>query len=113
MFTLGIWKDFEELEESLSMPELTTILVAKREKDYEDKKFLAAIQGIDLDKNSGNRSGGQKEWEDMKARVFSKGKTKDSNDIISLSGQNAVSAGFGIGAGLDYVDGKNLENPSW
>jgi hypothetical protein len=40
----------------------------------------------------------------MKARVFSQGKTKDSNDILALQGQNARSAGFGIGMGLDYED---------
>jgi len=94
------------------MPELTTILVAKREKDYEDKKFLAAIQGIDLDKNSGSSHGGQKEWEDMKSRVFSGGKAKDSNDITSLQGPNATKAGFGIGAGLDYsVVNDSAKNP--
>ena len=103
VFLLGIWKDYKELEESLSMPELVATLSSRRELDYQEKKFLAAIQGVDLDKQSGS-SGGQKEWEDMKARVFSKGKTKDSNDILALQGQNARSAGFGIGMGLDYED---------
>lgn len=99
IFTLGIWKNYDELETSLSMAELMEILSRKRELDYEEKKFLAAIQGVDLDKDS-NR--GQKEWEDLKARVFSKGKAKDSNDVLSLQGQNAKRYGFGIGMGLDY-----------
>jgi len=103
VFTLGIWKNFEELENSLSILELITLLTTKREKDYQDKKFLAAIQGVDLDKQSG-QSKGQKEWEDMKARVFSKGKATDSNDVLSLQGINAQQAGFGIGMGLDYED---------
>ena len=103
VFLLGIWKDYRELEESLSMPELIATLSSRRELDYEEKKFLAAIQGVDLDAQSGE-SRGQKEWEDMKARVFSQGKTKDSNDILALQGQNARSAGFGIGMGLDYED---------
>jgi hypothetical protein len=103
VFLLGIWKDYHELENSLSMPELVATLSAKRELDYDEKKFNAAIQGIDLDKESGN-SRGQKEWEDMKARVFSKGKTSDSNDILALQGQNAQKYGFGIGMGLDYED---------
>ena len=81
------------------MPELTSLLVAKREKDYEDKKFFAAIQGINLDENNNK---GQKEWEDIKARAFSGGKVKDSNDIVSLQGQTAKQAGFGIGRGLEY-----------
>ena len=103
VFLLGIWKDYKELEESLSMPELIATLSSRRELDYQEKKFLAAIQGVDLDAQSGE-SRGQKEWEDMKARVFSQGKAKDGNDILALQGQNARSAGFGIGMGLDYED---------
>ena len=103
VFLLGIWKDYKELEESLSMPELMATLSSRRELDYEEKKFLAAIQGVDLDKEAGS-SRGQKEWEDLKARVFSKGATNDSNDILALQGQNARQAGFGIGLGLDYED---------
>jgi len=101
VFLLGIWKDYQELEISLSMPELMATLEVIRELDYTEKKFLAAIQGVDLDKES-NKDKGQKEWEDMKARVFSKGQTSDSNDVLSLQGVNAQKAGFGIGMGLDY-----------
>jgi len=92
------------------MPELTSILAAKREADYEEKKFLAAIQGIDLDK-SNNRSSNA--WEDMKARVFSNGQAQNSDDILSLQGINAQKAGFGIGSGLEYSNLRDLENPSW
>jgi hypothetical protein len=97
-FLIGIWKDYEELEQSLSMPELTATIKIKRELDYSDKKFAAAMQGVDLDKNSGNSNA----WEDMKARVFSKGTATDGNDILALQGKNAEKAGFGIGMGLDY-----------
>jgi hypothetical protein len=102
-FLLGIWKDYEELETSMSMPELTETLNIKRELDYSDKKFYAAIQGVDLDKNT-KRSNA---WEDMKARVFSKGKASGSNDIVALQGINAQRAGFGIGMGLDYEEIKD------
>ena len=98
VFLLGIWKDYDELERSLSMQEITAILNVKREEDYSTKKFLAAMQGVDLDKNA-NKSNA---WEDMKARVFSRGQANDSRDILALQGQNASSAGFGIGMGLDY-----------
>ncbi len=98
VFLLGIWKDYDELESSLSMQELTATLTIKRELDYSDKKFSAAMQGVDLDKNSGSGN----EWEDMKARVFSKGKAVDGKDILALQGTNAEKAGFGIGMGLDY-----------
>lgn len=98
VFLLGIWKDYEELERSLSMSELTATLTAKRELDYSDKKFHASIQGIDLDKNTGKSNA----WEEMKARVFSGGKTDDPNDVLSFQGVNAQKAGFGIGMGLSY-----------
>jgi len=103
VFLLGIWKDYEELETSMSMPELTATLNIKRELDYADKKFYAAIQGVDLDKNTKKTNA----WEDMKARVFSKGKATDSNDIMALQGINAQQAGFGIGMGLDYEEIKD------
>jgi hypothetical protein len=101
IFLLGIWKDYQELELNMSMPELVTTIGSIRELDYQEKKFLAAIQGVDLDGET-NKDKGQKEWEDMKARVFSKGQTSDSNDVLSLQGANAQKAGFGIGMGLDY-----------
>jgi hypothetical protein len=98
VFLLGIWKDYDDLETSLSMSELTATLTAKRELDYSDKKFHASIQGIDLDKNIGKKDA----WEEMKARVFSGGQTADPNDVLSFQGVNAQKAGFGIGMGLSY-----------
>jgi hypothetical protein len=104
VFLLGIWKDYQELEISLSMPELLATLEVSRELDYSEKKFLAAIQGVDIEQDSKK---GQQEWEDMKARVFSKGQTSDANDVLSLQGPKAKQLGFGIGMGLDY---ENLIN---
>ena len=80
------------------MPELVAILEAKNNQDYEDRKFLAALQGVNIDESS---SSGNK-WEEMKARVYSKGATSNPNDILALQGAAASRAGFGIGQGLDY-----------
>jgi hypothetical protein len=85
------------------MPELVATIGSIRDLDYQEKKFLAAIQGVDLDGET-NKDKGQKEWEDMKARVFSGGATSDSDDVLALQGVNATKAGFGIGLGLDYED---------
>lgn len=101
-FLIGIWKDYEELEMSMSMPELLATLSAKRDLDYQEKKFFAAIQGVDLDKQSGKSQ--QNEWEAMKARVFSGGRTNNPNDITAFQGATAQKAGFGIGMGLGYED---------
>lgn len=98
IFILGIWKNYEELERSISMPEMISILEEKREQEHQNRKFFAALKGVDLDKQSGQSDA----WEDLKARVFSKGQAKSGNDILALQGRNAEMAGFGIGMGLNY-----------
>jgi translation initiation factor 1 (eIF-1/SUI1) len=97
VFLLGIWKDYEDLESSLSMPEIIETVKAKRESEYEERKFFAAIQGIDIEKENKSNA-----WEKLKAKVFSKGQSSDPNDIVSYQGANAQKAGFGIGMGLSY-----------
>lgn len=97
-FLIGSWKNFEELELSITMKELVLIIEKMRDLDYNEKKFLAAIQGVDLDKESGKSNA----WEDLKARVYSGGQARDGNDVLALQGQNAIKAGFGIGMGLSY-----------
>ena len=82
------------------MPELVAILNAKQDEDHENRKFLAALQGVDIDKNS---SKGADEWERIKAKAFSGGKSVNPKDVLSLQGANAKRKGFGIGMGLDAV----------
>jgi hypothetical protein len=53
---LGHWKDYEELETSLSMQELIATLGAMHEKENRQNKFLAAIQGIDLSPDNSSSS---------------------------------------------------------
>lgn len=102
-FLLGMWKNYEELEQSMSMPEILSTLGSKRELDFEEKKFMASIQGIDLE---GGKDEEVDPWEAMKARVFSGGKTDNPNDIVAYQGATASKAGFGIGMGLDYEDNR-------
>lgn len=74
---------------------------------------MAAIQGIDLDKETGNGTNGVDEFERIKTEAFSHGRTSDPNDIMSLQGLNAEQAGFGIGMGIDamIVDESSSANP--
>lgn len=51
MFLLGIWKNFDELEESLNLAELSLILKQKREREKHERHFLASLQGVDLSKH--------------------------------------------------------------
>jgi hypothetical protein len=102
-FLLGIWKNYEELESSICLAELMSILEQKREMDYQDKKFTASLKGIDLDEASGKQA--EDPWEAMKARVAAQASgigNGDPNDILSYQGIKAQQAGFGIGHGLDY-----------
>jgi len=80
------------------MPELVAILEAKNSQEYESRKFMAALQGVDLDTSDTSNN----KWEEIKARAYSKGATSDPNDILALQGKAAERAGFGIGMGLDY-----------
>jgi hypothetical protein len=102
-FLLGIWKNYEELESSICLAELMSILEQKREMDYQDKKFTASLKGIDLDEASGQKE--EDPWEAMKARVAAKASgigNGNPNDVTALQGVRAQQAGFGIGNGLDY-----------
>jgi hypothetical protein len=111
LFLLGIWKDYEELETSLSMPELTATLTAKRELDYVEKKFLAAMQGVNLDEASGKQDNEEDPWERVKRRAEARARGEDPdkvssvdpNDITTFTGAKAQKAGFGIGMGIEYA----------
>ena len=76
---LGHWKNFDELESSLSLEELTAVLDASRKKDYEDKKFSASLQGVELNEE------------------------QEVSDIADLKGYAANQEGFGIGQGLGFM----------
>jgi hypothetical protein len=101
VFLLGAWKNYDELEKTMSIPEVVITLGAGRELDYQEKKFLAAIQGVDLEEASGQKAEPDA-WEKMKSRILYGG--KDANDITNLTGKRAVAAGFGIGMGMDYEE---------
>lgn len=83
VFLLGHWKNYDELESNLSMEELIVTINAIRDKDSRDRKFFAALQGIDLDENNDEQD--------------------DENDITKLRGWKAAEEGFGIGLGIGHV----------
>ena len=49
---LGIWKNIEDLETHLSLPELQAVLSAGRDQEHRRNKFMAALKGINLDEHS-------------------------------------------------------------
>lgn len=78
---------------------------AHRSKIYEDRKFAAAIQGIDLEAGKKPTSGAlERVKENVVKRLGGKDKKlANPNDITALRGKRANDLGFGIGMGLDYV----------
>lgn len=70
----GAWKNFEEIEDNLSLPEIEQILDSYRESKWEQNKFLAALKGIELDDyHTATRSGdGEVTAEDIKRRAEAK-----------------------------------------
>ena len=78
---LGHWKNFDELESNLSLDELTALLDISREQKTQDREFLAAINGVDLDPED-----------------------KEPEDILDLNNAKAASEeGFGINEGLGFI----------
>lgn len=86
------------------MPELLTTLESYREQKDQDRKFMAAIQGIDID--GGEESKEAREFDEVRKRANMKarGKDPDANDVVDLQGELANQEGFGINVdqGLVY-----------
>ena len=100
VFLLGNWKNYEELEESLSMPELIQTFKSMQKTEEEKRKFLASLQGVNL--NGEEKTEGQT-FEDIQRRAL--GIDASGDDVVSLQGPLAAQQGFGIGAGLGYSKG--------
>ena len=80
MFLLGRWRDFQELEESLSLPELTAVLSSIREKEQREQKFQAALQGVDLD--AGSKEDAAMAFERVKAEVLNGKQSLGVEEIV-------------------------------
>ena len=80
------------------MPELIQTLKSMQKTESERRKFLASIQGIDLDEEEQQEG---PTFEDIQRRAL--GINASGDDVVSLQGQLAAQSGFGIGVGLGYT----------
>ena len=80
------------------MPELIQTLRSMQKTESEKRKFLASIQGIDL--NESEPEDGPS-FEDVQRRAL--GINASGDDVVSLQGPLAAQSGFGVGLGLGYV----------
>ena len=69
-----------------------------QEKERQDKIFLASLQGVDLRDEQEEQKGPT--FEDIRLRAM--GIEAATDDVVSLQGQMAAEAGFGVGLGLGY-----------
>ena len=83
------------------MPEMIQTLKSMQKTESEKRRFLASIQGVDLGRDDEEQEGPS--FEDVQRRAL--GINASGDDIVSLQGQLASGAGFGIGAGLGYEKG--------
>ena len=67
--------------------------------EEEKRKFLASIQGVELNSSSNENEEGSS-FEDIQRRAL--GINASADDVVSLQGSFAAQAGFGIDAGLGY-----------
>ena len=81
----GHWKNFDELETNLSLPELLALLESSRKQIEDERRFLAAIQGVDLDEDKSSSE-------------------EEHRDIVGLHGFQAFNEGFGINAGIGVLE---------
>ena len=103
VFLLGHWKDYDELESSLSMPELAATLNAMYESERRRQKFMAALQGVDLD---------EKIDKDIDQRVSTLDEVK-ARAVARLTGDKnmagAISQGITSEMGVNYVIAEGAE----
>jgi hypothetical protein len=78
---LGHWKNYDELESQLCLEELLLTVKASRDKEDRERRFFAAINGVDLDEKQG----------------------ESEEDVVDLKGRRAAQEGFGINEGLGFM----------
>lgn len=74
----GIWKNFQDLEESVSLEELEAIVIAAHERENRLYKHMAAVNGIDVSENEDTR------LDELKAKVAAQ-QSGQSQDAYELS----------------------------
>ncbi len=79
------------------MPELIQTFKSMQKTEDEKRKFLASLQGVNL---NGEEEKEGPTFDDIRRKAL--GVNVSGDDVVSLQGQFATEAGFGIGAGLGY-----------
>jgi len=81
------------------MPELLQTLESMHKKEHDQRKFAASLKGIQID-DDGAENKKSKSFDDVKRKAL--GINASGDDVVSLQGNFAQEAGFGVGMGLGY-----------
>lgn len=79
---LGTWRNVEDLEECLSLPELDAILKASYERERRAQRFYAAFKGVDLDEDAKNDA--QEAFDRVNRRAQAKLQGISEDDVDKL-----------------------------
>lgn len=78
----GTWKNFDDLESNLTREELYELLSKARELKYDNYKFMAALKGIDLEKDAQ-----KKKFDEVKSRALAKARNlSEEQEELSIVG---------------------------
>lgn len=84
---LGIYKSFEELEDNLTIEEMSLMLKVHAEERDSDRRFLAAVNGLKLDGEEGDAADlfdqMQKEVE-VELQAAATGKSEEEIDLAAF-----------------------------
>lgn len=81
---MGNWKNLEELEECISLVELESILRAASERETRYNRFMAAVNGIDLDAHEKKTNQERLEEVNRRAEARLMGKTEEEMELMSV-----------------------------
>lgn len=74
---LGIWRNVEDLESSLNLNELEAVVTAAHKKERRHHEFMAALQGIDINKPENDET--KQRFDEVQRRANAKLTGKSEN----------------------------------
>lgn len=106
MFLLGMWKNFAEMEERLTLEELQVILKAQRDREMRHWKFQASLKGIDLDGDEEETETGEEALARVSRRagLLARGMTDEAEISRNVDKMELFDMG------LDFVEGNEEIN---
>lgn len=80
----GMFKNFEELEESLTVEELLELVKGRSDEEYRGFRFAASLKGIDLDEEHRKEQGSS--FDQIKARAEARlaGKSEEEMSLETM-----------------------------